>query len=59
MLKRCLWNWIAIPIGVSILGFLPLIVVDIADLGLMSWFLSYSIFWLTISGLMVIIVLFF
>ena len=59
MLKRCLWNWIAIPIGVSVLGFLPLIVVDIAALGLMRWFLSYSIFWLTISGLMVIIVLFF
>ncbi len=58
MLKRCLWNWIAIPIGVSVLGFLPLIVVDIADLGFMSFFFSYWIFWLTTLGLMVVTVLF-
>ena len=58
MLKRCLWNWIAIPIGVSVLGFLPLIVVDIADLGVMSFFFRYWIFWLTTLGLMAIAVLF-
>ena len=40
MLKRCFWNWIAIPLGASFLGFLPLLVVFLADLGVMSFFSS-------------------
>jgi len=58
MLKRCLWNWIVIPVGASVLGFLPLLVVSLADLGVMSFFFSYWIFWLTTLGLMVVTVLF-
>ena len=58
MLKRCLWNCIVIPIGAGVLGFLPLLVVSLADLGFMSFFFSYWIFWLTTLGLMVVTVLF-
>ena len=58
MLKRCLWNWIVIPIGAIGFGFLPLLVVSLADLGVMSFFFSYWIFWLTTLGLMVVTVLF-
>jgi hypothetical protein len=59
MLKRCLWNLIVVPIGAIVLGYLPLLVVALADVGLMSGFLSYWIFWLTTLGMMIIIVLFF
>jgi hypothetical protein len=59
MLKRCLWNLIVVPLGATFFGFLPLLVVALADLSLMSGFLSYWIFWLTTLGLMTIVVLFF
>jgi len=58
MLKRCLWNWIAIPLGASFLGFLPLLVVALAEPRLTAGFLSYWVFWLTTLGLMIIVVLF-